>query len=196
MIVFIFFFMMYFVLLSVLGVRYAIGLALLAGLSKFLPYIGPFFMTITLGLVAYFQPVKPFGLEPLTYLLIVFPTLSVFDNTMDNLVTPRIMGQALKVHPAAVLVSVLVGADLLGIFGIIIAAPMLATFILFFRYTMRKMLDQDPWPEEEPRPPPELPWSGLVDRIRTRFNLSQRKEQSPSPEPESTEDKQPQGEES
>jgi predicted PurR-regulated permease PerM len=196
MIVFVFFFMMYFVLLSVLGVRYAIGLALLAGLSKFLPYIGPFIMTVTLGLVAYFQPVKPFGLEPLTYLLIVFPTLSVFDNTMDNLVTPRIMGQALRVHPAAVLVSVLVGADLLGIFGIIIAAPMLATFILFFRYTMRKMLDQDPWPEEEPRPPPELPWSGLLNRIRTRFNLLRRKGQSLSPESESQEENQPQGEES
>jgi predicted PurR-regulated permease PerM len=187
---------MYAVLLSVLGVRYAVGLALLAGLSKFLPYIGPFFMTITLGLVAYFQPVKPFGLEPLTYLLIVFPTLSVFDNTMDNLVTPRIMGQALSVHPAAVLVSVLVAADLIGVFGIIIAAPMLATFTLFLRYTMRKMLDQNPWPEEEPRPPPQLPWTGLIERIRTRLNLLQNKEQSPSPESENPEENQPQGEES
>ena len=195
-IVFTFFFFMYSVLLSVLGIRYAIGLALLAGLSKFLPYIGPFIMTVTLGLVAYFQPVKPFDLEPLTYLLIVFPVISLFDNSMDNLVTPRIMGQALSVHPAAVLVSVLVAADLIGIFGVIIAAPMLATFILFFRYTMRKLLDQDPWPEEEPRPPPQLPWTGLINRIRTRFNLFQQKEQPSSQESESPKEDQPQGEES
>ena len=195
-IVFTVFFMMYSVLFSVLGVRYAIGLALLAGLSKFLPYIGPFLVTITLGLVAYFQPVKPFDLPPLTYVLIVFPTVSLFDNSMDNLVTPRIMGQALSVHPAAVLVSVLIGADLLGILGIIIAAPMLATTILIFRYTTRKMLDQDPWPEEEPKPPPQLPWTGLVDRVRTRLNLLQRKEQSPPPESDSSKENQQQGEKS
>ena len=196
MIVFSLAFMMYFVLLSVLGMRYAIGLALLAGLAKFLPYIGPFIVTVTLGLVAYFQPVKPFGLEPLTYLLIVFAVLWVSDNSLDSLVTPRIMGQVLSVHPAAVLVSALVGADLLGILGIIIAAPMLATFVLFFRYTLRKMLDQNPWPEEVPKKPPQLPWVGLVDRFRTRFNLLQRKEQPQSPEPESPEENQPQGEES
>jgi predicted PurR-regulated permease PerM len=196
MIVFSLAFVMYSVLLSILGMRYAIGLALLAGLAKFLPYIGPFFVTVTLGLVAYFQPVKPFDLPPLTYLLIVFAVLWVFDNSLDSLVTPRIMGQVLSVHPAAVLVSALVGADLLGILGVIIASPMLATFVLFFRYTMRKMLDQDPWPEEKPRPPPQLPWTGLIDRIRTRLNLSQNKGRSSAPESESTKENQPQGEQS
>ena len=187
MIVFTLAFVMYFVLLSVLGMRYAIGLALLAGLAKFLPYIGPFFVTVTLGLVAYFQPVKPFDLAPLTYLIIVFAVLWVSDNSLDSLITPRIMGQVLRVHPAAVLVSALVGADLLGILGIIIAAPMLATFILFFRYTMRKMLDQNPWPEEEPKSPPQLPWTGLVDRIRTRLNLPPHREQNQNPDAGSTE---------
>ena len=177
-------FIMYFILLSVLGMRYAIGLALLAGLAKFLPYIGPFFVTVTLGLVAYFQPIKPFGLEPLTYLIVVFAVLWVFDNSLDNLVTPRIMGRALKVHPAAVLVSALVGADLLGILGIIIAAPMLATIILFFRYTMRKMLDQNPWPEEELPMPPQFPWAGFVDRIHTRFSMLPRKQSDLSPDSE------------
>jgi len=182
MIVFTLAFLMYSILLSVLGMRYAIGLALLAGLAKFLPYIGPFFVTVTLGLVAYFQPVKPFDLAPLTYLIIVFAVLWVFDNSLDNLVTPRIMGQALSVHPAAVLVSALVGAELLGILGVIIAAPMLATFVLFFRYTMRKMLDQNPWPEEEPKLPPQLPWTGLVDRIRTRLDLLPRSKKTQAPD--------------
>lgn len=199
MIVFTFFFVMYSILLTLLGLRYAIGLALLAGLAKFLPYIGPFIMTVTLGLVAYFQPEKPFDLAPLTYLIIVFPVVSVFDNSMDNLVTPRIIGQALSVHPAAVLVSVLVAADLLGILGVIIAAPMLATFILFFRYTLRKMLDRDPWPEEEPRPPPQLPWVGLINRIRSLFNLlsrSKKKQASDVGISEMTDEKQTEGEDS
>jgi len=170
MIVFTLAFIFYLFVLSVLGVRYAIGLALLAGVSKFLPYIGPTIVWITLGLVSYFQPFKLFGMSPLLYTIVVFAVALVFDQLLDGFITPRIMAQALRVHPAAVLVSALVGAELLGILGIIIAAPMLATFVLFFRYTMRKMLDQNPWPDEEPSPPQGLPWAGLVDRVRARLS--------------------------
>jgi predicted PurR-regulated permease PerM len=170
MIVFTLAFIFYLFVLSVLGVRYAIGLALLAGVSKFLPYIGPTIVWITLGLVSYFQPFKLFGMSPLLYTIVVFAVALVFDQLLDGFITPRIMAQALRVHPAAVLVSALVGAELLGILGIIIAAPMLATFVLFFRYTMRKMLDQNPWPDEEPPPPPGLPWVGLVDWVRARLS--------------------------
>jgi len=180
MIVFTLAFLFYLFVLSMLGVRYAIGLALLAGISKFLPYIGPAMVWITLGLVSYFQTFKLFGLSPLLYTVVVFAVALVFDQLLDGFITPRIMAQALSVHPAAVLVSALVGADLLGILGIIIAAPMLATFVLFFRYTIRKMLDQDPWPDEEPSPPQRLPWAGLVDRLRARLSsLPIKKKSSP-----------------
>lgn len=180
MIVFTLAFLFYLFVLSVLGVRYAIGLALLAGISKFLPYIGPAIVWITLGLVSYFQAFKLFGMSPLLYTIVVFAVALVFDQLLDGFITPRIMAQALRVHPAAVLVSALVGADLLGILGIIIAAPMLATFILFFRYTTRKMLDRDPWPDEEPPSPQPLPWAGLVEGLRARLSsLKSRKKSSP-----------------
>jgi len=187
MIVFSLAFVFYLFVLSVLGVRYAIGLALLAGLSKFLPYIGPAIVWITLGLVSYFQTFKLFGMNPLVYTLLVFAVALVFDQLLDGFITPRIMASALRVHPAAVLVSALVFADLLGILGIIIAAPMLATFILFGRYTIRKLLDQNPWPEEQVEPPPPFPWLGLVARLRKLLNLPAREEQDPGPETDSTE---------
>jgi len=170
MIVFTLAVLFYLFVLTVLGVRYAIGLALLAGISKFLPYIGPAIVWVTLGLVSYFQPDKLLGMSPLFYMVVVFAVALSSDQMLDGFITPRTMAQALRVHPAAVLVSALVGADLLGILGIIIAAPMLATFILFFRYTMRKMLDQDPWQDEKPPPLSQLPWTGLVQRIRTRLS--------------------------
>ncbi len=178
MIVFSLAFIFYLFVLSVLGVRYAIGLALLAGISKFLPYIGPAIVWITLGLVSYFQPDKLFGWDPLAYTLLVFAFALVFDQLLDGLITPRIMAQALSVHPAAVLVSALVFADLLGVLGIIIAAPMLATFILIGRYTMRKMLDREPWPERDSEPPPPLPWASLVARFRQAVNQLPRKKKN------------------
>lgn len=146
----------YSILLPALGVRYAIGIAFLAGLAKFLPYIGPAITWVIMALVTYFQPVKPFGLQDhaLTYMLIIVITTSVIDWFMDNFITPRIMARTLRVHPAAVLVAAIIAANLLGLLGVIIAAPFLATFLLLGRYVMRKMFDQDPWAETEPPPPP------------------------------------------
>lgn len=199
MIVFSLAFVFYLFVLSVLGVRYAIGLALLAGLSKFLPYVGPAIVWITLGLVSYFQPFKLFGMSPLAYTILVFAVALLFDQLLDGFITPRIMAQALSVHPAAILVSALVFADLLGVFGIIIAAPMLATFILFGRYTMRKMLDQPPWPEQEKGPPPAFSWAGVGARIRATFNrlpFKKRSKQSDTDSNNPPDDSQPEGENS
>ncbi len=143
----------YTILFSILGVKYAIGLALMAGLAKFLPYIGPFFTTIMMALITFFQPEKPFDLPDLWYMLGVMAFSSVTDQIIDNLITPRIMARTLKVHPAAVLVTALISANLLGIIGVVIAAPFLATFLLIGRYVMRKMFDMDPWPPVQPEPP-------------------------------------------
>jgi predicted PurR-regulated permease PerM len=139
----------YIFVLSVFGVRYAIGIAFLAGLAKFLPYIGPAITWVVMALVTYFQAPTPFGMTPLAYMLMVVITTTVIDWIIDNLIVPRIMARTLRVHPAAVLVTALVAANLLGILGVIIAAPFLASATLLGRYVMRKMFDLEPWPPGE-----------------------------------------------
>lgn len=165
MIVFTLAFLFYLFVLTVLGVRYAIGLALLAGLSKFLPYIGPAIVWVVLLTVSYFQSFKLFGMDPLAYTLLVYLVALVFDQVLDGLITPRVLANALSVHPAAVLTSALIFADLIGILGIIIAAPMLATAILFGRYIMRKMFDLDPWEGLERRQ--AAPPLKIVETVRS-----------------------------
>ena len=118
---------------------------MLAGLARFVPYLGSFTIWSTLFLVTFFQEFKPFGLEPLLYALIVVAFAWLIDMIVDNFVAPNIMAQALKVHPAAVLVAAIIGLGLLGILGIIIAAPLLATLQLIGRYFVRKLFDLDPW---------------------------------------------------
>jgi predicted PurR-regulated permease PerM len=135
----------YTILLSVLGVHYAFGLALLAGFARFVPYVGPFVAWTTYGLVAIFQGTTIFGLLPFPYALVVVGCALITDVIMDNFVSPRIMSDALGVHPALVLISVLVAAKLLGVVGVIIAAPVIATLKLLFTYIFRKLFDQDPW---------------------------------------------------
>src|SRR6185503_14218069 len=97
----------YIIVLSLLGVRYALGLALMAGLAKFLPYIGPAITWVVMALVTFFQPDKPFDLQPWVYTAIVVSITLVIDQIIDSFVVPRIMARTLKVHPAAVLVTAL-----------------------------------------------------------------------------------------
>jgi predicted PurR-regulated permease PerM len=153
---------LYIFVLSFFGVRYAIGIAFLAGLAKFLPYIGPAITWVIMALVTYFQSPTPFGMQALTYMLMVVITTTVIDWIIDNLVVPRIMAQTLRVHPAAVLVTALIAANLLGILGVVIAAPFLASVMLLGRYTMRKMLDLNPWPPGDTLPAQPISFEWLA----------------------------------
>ncbi|OGO26860.1 MAG: hypothetical protein A2W33_00665 [Chloroflexi bacterium RBG_16_52_11] len=165
-IIFILAVIVYTILLSFLGVRYSIGLAFLAGLARFVPYIGPAANWVVLVLVAYFQDFKLFGLEPFYYALLVLGMALVVDQIFDNYISPRVLSQALKVHPAAVLVAAIVAANLLGILGVVVAAPILATFTLLWNYIMRKMLDLNPWLEMETKQTPPLPGARLLASLR------------------------------
>jgi len=171
----------YIILLSLFGVRYALGLALMAGLAKFLPYIGPAITWVVMGLVTFFQPVKPFDLQPLVYTAIVVITTLIVDQIIDSFIVPRIMARTLKVHPAAVLVTALVAANLLGLLGVVIAAPFLASVTLLGRYTMRKMFDLQPWPEKETELPSPIDseWIKQVRRLWVA-TLRRRKQQEKS----------------
>jgi predicted PurR-regulated permease PerM len=170
----------YTLILSTMGVSYAIGIALLAGLARFLPYIGPFILYIVLGLVTYFQGFKIFGLPPLTYTLIVIGLAWLSDSIIDNFVSPRIMADALEVHPAAVLVAAIIAFELIGILGIVIAAPILATLKLLSQYTLNKMFDRNPWEGIAEKPPSPT----LRDNLQPLWQkiLSFRKHKPPRPD--------------
>jgi predicted PurR-regulated permease PerM len=187
--IFILTFVLYVVLLSVLGVRYALGLALMAGLAKFLPYIGPAITWVVMALVTFFQANKPFNLETnaLLYMTIVVVISLVVDQIIDSLITPRILARTLRVHPAAVLVTALVAANLLGILGVVIAAPSLASFTLLGRYTMRKMFDLDPFPAWETQPPPPVGREWLVRLRQLRRAIAGKRSQTISDKENSNE---------
>ncbi|OEU56138.1 MAG: hypothetical protein BA871_16515 [Desulfuromonadales bacterium C00003096] len=92
--------------------------------------------------------------------------------TFDNYITPRFLGRTLDIHPAAVLVAALVMASLLGIVGIFLAAPVVATLKMLGMYIFRKMFDLDPWPDPEVELQPiEFPWyrwsRQLVEWLKT-----------------------------
>jgi predicted PurR-regulated permease PerM len=152
-----------------LGVHYALSLAFLAGLARFVPYVGPAINWMILVLVAYFQASAKFGLTDFYYTLLILGTALIIDQIFDNIISPRILSDALKVHPAAVLVAAIVAANLFGFIGVVVAAPILATATLLWKYVMRKMLDLDPWPEVESHQAPPPLGAKLIASIRRFF---------------------------
>jgi len=168
-----------FVLMSLFGVHYALALALVTGLAKFVPYVGSLVMYITTFLVVFFQDGNYLNIgPPMTFAIVVTVAAIILDWTFDNIITPRVYGRALGVHPAAVLITIFVVANLFGIAGLLLAAPVLASLQLFATYTVRKMLDLDPWPQVEAMKDPELlPIGQAVRRFfdRIRSFLSRRK---------------------
>jgi hypothetical protein len=96
-------------------------------------------------LVTLFQGGNYFNLQPAFYTALTIGLSVVLDQIYDNLVVPRVMGKSLGVHPAAVLVVAIIAANLIGLIGLLLAAPVLASVSLLGRYITDKMLDRDPW---------------------------------------------------
>ena len=110
-------FLFYLSALLVLHFPYAVPLALLGGLLEFIPVVG---WTST------FAAIVGTGILNHSHWIWMAALLGVWRIAQDYFLTPRIMGQHLKIHPLAAILAVLVGAQLGGIVGIYLAMPVVA----------------------------------------------------------------------
>ncbi len=150
--------------LSILGVQNALALGLLSGLLEFIPVLGPVIGAGAAVAVAFFQPQNYLGLLNWQFALAVLALMFLIQQLENNLLVPRIVGDALDLHPLVVMLAVFMGGSVAGILGAILAAPVTATLKLLGVYAWRKMFDLHPFPEpEEENPPPGPIFS---DRVR------------------------------
>ncbi len=138
-------FVIYLVLLNILGVRFALGLAVMAGFARFIPWVGTAATWLVYFIVALLQGSTLFGLQPFPYALLVIGVGMLMDPVIDSMITPRVMGNALRVHPAMLLVGIIIGTTWLGFIGLVLAGPVLATIKLLATYALHKSFDMDPW---------------------------------------------------
>jgi predicted PurR-regulated permease PerM len=156
----------YWIALTALGMKFTLAIALMAAAARFVPWIGPATTWFVTTLVALLQSSNYFGLQPVTYAALVLVTCLLIDQVFDNFVVPRLMGRTLGLHPAGVLISAILLSRMIGIVGLVLAAPVLATLTLVGRYVVRKMLDLDPWPEIKRREM-EVPGSQTIQQLKT-----------------------------
>lgn len=161
------------VTLALLGVQNALALGILSGVLEFVPVVGPVIGAGAAVIVAFFQPANYLGLTALQYAVVVLAVMFVIQQLENNILVPRIVGDALDLHPLMVIIGVFMGANVAGILGAILAAPLLATFKLLGVYAWRKMFDLQPFQDEgemPPSEPEELAWRArlrsLWERVR------------------------------
>lgn len=149
------------ILITVLGVRFSLGLGILGGVAKFVPILGPISAGAVAALVAFFQPSNWLGLTPLGHAALVVLGIFILDQAIDYLIVPRIIGTSLNLHPVVVLVGLLIGANLAGVLGLLLSAPTIASIILLSRYAYRKMVDLSPWD-------PPIDTIGMIQRPESK----------------------------
>ena len=101
--------------LSILKVRYALFIGFIAGLFDIIPYFGP---------IIGFIPAAAFALlrSPISVLWVL--AIFVLANQLESsIIAPKIIGDRVGLHPLAVIFAVLVGGELLGITGMLVAVP-------------------------------------------------------------------------
>jgi predicted PurR-regulated permease PerM len=109
-----------------MGVPYPLVLGILAGLFEFIPLVGPLALAIIAALIASFYSVK------LAIAVLFF--LGVLRIAQDYVIYPRIIGQGIHLHPLAVILAVLAGAELAGVAGIFLAIPVIAIATVSYRH--------------------------------------------------------------
>ena len=160
----------YTIMLGALGIQFFFGLALIASIGQLIPYLGAWITWITFGLVALFQNTIPFGLPAGIYMIIVLGISIFINNIIDNIIRTSIMAENLKVHPALVLLGALIGVQLFGFIGIVIAAPVMASFQLLLNYVIKKLNDQNPWKDFELEQIKEKPkWISFFEKQWGKF---------------------------
>jgi predicted PurR-regulated permease PerM len=142
--------------------EFTLVLALIAGLLEFVPVIGPILAAVPAVLIG-------LTISPAATIaaIVLYTGIQQLEN---NFLVPKVLGDAVELHPAVLIVALVVGGALFGIGGAILAAPTVATGRDLYRYAFQRLHEQPPDaaleravgikpapPPPPPPPPPEEP---------------------------------------
>ena len=124
----------------IIGVPFAPVLGLFAGIFEVLPNIGPYLGAIPAILVA-------LATNPVSAIWVAVAFFAI--QLVENLVlVPRISGKSVKLHPALVMMVLVIGGQLAGFWGMLIAVPVTAVVRDVFLYLYLRLLDEPLSPDE------------------------------------------------
>ncbi|MDX6694305.1 MAG: hypothetical protein QOF02_1908 [Blastocatellia bacterium] len=136
----------------VIGVQYALLLGLIAGILEFIPLVGPLVVAVLATAIASLTFYPSFKQA-----VIVVLFLGILRIIHDYVVYPRIIGQGVHLHPLAVILAILSGAEIAGVAGIFLAIPVIAIATVSYRHLLEHKGSEGLVAEILKPPAPELP---------------------------------------
>jgi predicted PurR-regulated permease PerM len=112
---------------ALFGLPNYLVLGLIAGLLEFIPLVGPLTMAVLAVIITSFH--SGFGHAAMVGLF-----LGILRIAQDYVIYPRIIGQGIHLHPLAVILAILCGAELAGIAGVFLAIPVIAIITVSYRH--------------------------------------------------------------
>lgn len=127
---------------TLIGLPYGVALGIMSGFLNIIPYLGSFlamFPALIIGIVH-----SPFMLVKVLIVALIEQTLE------GRIISPKILGNNLKIHPALILIVLLTAGKLYGITGVIIGVPVFAIIKVTFNYLFAYFKEKtNLYPEEE-----------------------------------------------
>ncbi|WP_282637471.1 AI-2E family transporter [Sphingobacterium thalpophilum] len=123
-----------FVVLSLIGVKYSLLLALITGVFNVLPYVGIFSSMLIIAILT-------FATSSLTHVVLVVLALIIVHMIDSNFIVPKIVGSKVKVNSLFAMLSIIIGEMIWGISGMFLAIPILA----IAKIVMDRIRELKPW---------------------------------------------------
>lgn len=148
------------IVLSIVGMPNAAGLALLAGVLEFLPTVGPGISGAIGTLVALFQGSSwlPIGNIPFAIIVLIF--YIIITQVESVYLIPRLVGRRVRLHPAVTFTGIISAALVFGMLGVLLITPTIASVRALLGYVFRKLRDLEPF--ETSRQQSEVQIPGLI----------------------------------
>lgn len=124
--------------LGLVGLKFAVAIGVVSGLVSFVPYLGFVFGIVLASLTVVLEP------EPLWPLVGVVATFSIAQVVEGSVLTPKLVGDRIGLHPVLIIFAVAAGGQLFGFFGILLALPAAAVLSVLVRFAFHRYLKEHP----------------------------------------------------
>lgn len=124
--------------LGLVGLKFAVAIGVVSGLVSFVPYLGFVFGIALAGLTVALEP------NPLWQLVGVVTTFSLAQFIEGSVLTPKLVGDRIGLHPVIIIFAVAAGGQLFGFFGVLLALPAAAVLSVLVRFAFDRYLKEHP----------------------------------------------------
>ncbi len=118
--------------LTMIGLGVGVIIGIISGMVSLVPYLGFIIGIVSASIAAYVQ----FG--TIDSILLVWLIYAIGQTLESTVLTPKLIGDRIGLHPVAVIFAILAGGSLFGFFGVLLALPVAAVIMVWLRFLNRQ----------------------------------------------------------